>query len=527
MKPLSVPNYKAQSPQPLVETNVNAGMYADLDHTADIPNGALAIAANSRVRIDRTERRVGYSLFTPTKPDSNKVMLLAVFKHDDGTRDTLRFTPSSVYRRGASSWTLWTTGTPLTGGDSDHFQAVVVLDNFVFTNGKDRIYKVDPALNSYDPIIAAPKAKFITGFFNRLVAANYNADVDPANNVMIGWSADGDVTTWDPIVDPSAGAGPLVDSPSDLGDPISGVFGGPSLMVVLRELSVWVATKQPSASNPFNFATAIPGIGCNAPHSATVVPGGLCWYDGKTQALWIWSPGSTPEQISYGKVEREIAKSVDDPSALFSSFDGTKFEYALGVPVPTSGIVRLWTYNIKSKGFTYDEHPLLSDVFDIDYGAPVLTIDELIGPIDSLMGTIDSLVNIGTARTIHLIGRTDGDIYQEDANVDTDNSVEYTCVMESKDFDIPGDDSEVARLAINYVCSKPGILTLKYSIDSGVTYITAKSITMSITKKGLLTWNRGIKARQFRWRIESTSGLFSIVRYKVDFYPRGKSLQNV
>lgn len=524
---LTIPQYKPQTPEKLVESKLNAGMFTDIDHASDIPNGALALAVNARVRTDRTERRVGYSLFTPAAPNANKVMLLTVFKHDDGASDILRFTPSTIHERGAGVWTLWATGTPLTGGVNDHFQAVVVLNNLVFTNGKDRLYKVNSVANTYDPIAAAPKAKYITGFFNRVIAANYLADgAVPANIAGVGWCADGNVDIWDPGVDPSAGFSPIVESTSDLGDGITGVFGGPSLLILLRELSVWVAIKQPIATDPFNFSSAIPGIGCNAPHTAVVIPSGLCWYDARTSALWAWAPGSVPEQISHGKVEREIASAVDDPNNMFASFSGAEFELTLGVPVPTSDIVRLWCYNFKTKAFSYDEQPLVSEVFDIETGPSRLAMDDLVGTIDDLRGTIDELVNIGASRTVHLLGRTDGLIYEEDENVDKDNGSAFTCIMESKDFDIPGEDSQVAQVLIEYICKSPGALTLKYSVDSGVTYKTAKSVNMGISRSALLTWNRAIKARRFRWRLESLNGQFSIIRYKIDIYPSGKSKQD-
>lgn len=526
-----VPQFKPQLPEIISATRINSGMISDID-PADIPNEALTIAQNVRVRLDTTQRRPGYSLFTPSQPDSNKMMLLTTFKHYDGTSDVLRFTPSTVYKRGAGVWTLWTTGTALTGGVDDHFQAVVVLNSLAFTNAKDRIYQVNSGAGTYDPIAAAPKAKFITGFFNRLVAANYLVDgAVPANGAMIGWSADANITIWDPAVDPSAGLGPLVESPSDLGDPISGIFGGTALMSILREQSVWIATKNPSASNPFNFICAVPGIGCNAPQSAAVIPSGLCWYDAHTSALWAWTPGSAPEQISYGKNEREIARHVDDPNLLFSSYSPSDAKYFMGVPVPSSSFVRVWIYDFKTKSMSYDEFPIVGadsvcNIFDIDYGPPTLTYDDLLGTYDALVGTFDSLVNVGIPRTSHIVGITNGALIEEDQSSDIDYSVNYTCVEESKDYSVPDDDINVARIKIGYRVNKPGTITLKYSIDGGVTYHTAKTVTTQITKIAYLTWNRSIKGKMFRWRLESTTGLFDLLSQEVSIYPSGKTRQD-
>lgn len=521
----STPQAQAQQMQLFAGARVNQGMIVDID-PADIPDEALVNAKNARVRVDKSGRRTGTALWTPAAPDANPVLLVFVMREADGTLTTLRFTPSSLYKRSSVAWSLLTPGTALTGAATDRFQAVAVLDKLLFSNGVDRIYLVNLGALTYDVIAAAPKAKYITGFFNRVIAANYNVDgLTAANGAMIGWCKDGDVTVWDNAVDPSAGKTPLLESPSDLGDPITGVFGGTNVMVILRELSIWLATKNPSASNPFNFQAAVPGIGCNAPHSAEVIPGGLCWYDSRTQAVWAYSVGGTPERISFGKIEKEINRGVIDPALLFSSYSAKNLEFQLCSPIANSQLVRTWIHNFATKAWSYDEIPNTTALDDVSFGPPVITIDDLQGEIDQLIGTIDSLVATGEITTSRLIGRSDGTILLETEGADDDAGTSYTTTFESKDFANPVLDNYFARLRFEYECTKPGTLTLSYSKDRGETWKAAKSVEMITGINGLMIFNKTIRAQQLRWRLESTNGLWNLLAYEIHYYPSGTTRQ--
>lgn len=524
-----VPSVRGIMPEqlrPFASARSNVGMITDLD-SIDLPNEALVEALNARVRLDGVSRRLGGAIWTPAKPDSSPVLLLVVFKKKDGTKIVVRFAHNSINKRGVGAWTLLTTGTALTGTVTDRFQAATILDELCFTNGVDRVNKVNAGVTTYDPIAAAPKAKYITGFYNRLVVANYNVDGgNPAAFADVGWSADGNVTIFDPLVDPSAGRGPLVESPSDLGDYITGLFGGTNVLVVLREFSVWIATKNPVASNPFNFQCVVPGIGCNVPNSAVVTPGGLIWYDTTTKSVWAWSLGSSPERISFGKVEKEIARGITDPNLMFASFSGRNLEFALCKPVSGSSLVQKWIFNLTTKGWSFDEIEGITSVNDIQYGPTQITVDDLQGTVDQLVGTVDSLVAGGIVLTSHIMGKSDGDALEETDNLDIDGLANYTTRITSKDFKMPVVEEYVTGLKFEYECEKVGTLTLSYSKNRGQTYITVKSKTMKLGKGQLLLFSRHVRCRHFRWRLESSSGLWSLTDYEVYTYPGGKVQTN-
>src|SRR5690606_38652402 len=258
------PRFTEEKLIPIVGSKVSMGMITSLD-PEDIPNEAVIDAANIRVRYDKTSRRPGTNLLEPTKPDSNTILKLYNFKRNSGDQDFIRFTADGLYRRGASSW-IPIVGT-LTGSVTDRYSVVTAFDKLVFSNnGVDNIQVVDISTDTFAPLGNAPRYKYITAFANRIIGAYYN-ETGTENPAQVGWSADQLITEWDPLTDISAGSGPLIESPGDLADFITGIQGFTNVLVITRERSIWLATKNPSASQPLNFFCAIPGIGCGCPHS--------------------------------------------------------------------------------------------------------------------------------------------------------------------------------------------------------------------------------------------------------------------
>ena len=86
---------------------MSGGQITNVD-AADIPNEALSLAKNVRVRFDKTIRREGFPVFTPAKPDSFRVQRLFEFKQGISTKYFIRVTPNSIYYSNGSTWTQLT-----------------------------------------------------------------------------------------------------------------------------------------------------------------------------------------------------------------------------------------------------------------------------------------------------------------------------------------------------------------------------------------------------------------------------------
>lgn len=511
-----------------VEAQVNKGMITMLD-PADIPLGSMQVLKNATVRFDRTARRPGSTLLLPIKPNGDPVMKLAAIKKKDGTAYTVRFTPTNLYNRGISSWTALT-GT-LTGTQRDRIQTAVVGDELIFANnGADYIQKIDFTLASFGRLGNASKYRYLTGFFNRAVGAARR----DANEVEVGWSGDGNLTQWDSSVDETAGSSPIMESPADLSDFITGLFSWTNIGVLLRERSLWTIQKQAVPQNPFFFASSIPGIGCDSPYSAQVTQTAISFLDRRTGTAYSWSPGSWPEPIGR-PVQKDILSNVDDPQTIFSSYDSLTNEYSICIPQVGSKYVNVWTFNRDSKAWAFNIYYALTSLDDADLATAGITIDQLGDvPIDDLLGTIDSLSPTAKIISTRVYGRDDGSIGQIDVNTDVDApqtdwpvGYPYETEMVSKKFTIPETDIYIAEIRIEYESTRGGTFKLEYSKDGGAkssSWKFAKEVTPTVLGEGrLLIFRRFIKCRQFAWRLTTKSGLFDVLKYEIYVYPSGKS----
>jgi hypothetical protein len=640
---------------------LNRGMNSSFD-PADLDPAMVQMAQNVRVRFDKTIRRLGTTLMTPTKPNSLPVIGLFFFKKNNGDSYYFRFTASTMHYHGgiwtavtpgtavkatgvleasgtfsngetvtigsktytfqtvltnvdgnvliganaaasltnlkaaitlgAGSGTLYaalttahpsvtaTTLTPTTltiealtaglagnaieleetctnaefdgetlsgglevgalaGSATDYFQGAVVLDTFVFANnGVNVLQQFDEVAGTYKPLGNAPEYRYVTGFFNRVVGANLVGS-DP-NAAQIGWSGENNLEEWDPLVDETAGNTPLVESPNDLGDNISGIFGFTNVLAILREQSIWLASKQPIPTFPFNPYCAFPGVGCNAPYSAEITSNGLTWADRRTATVWHYTPGSAPVPIGR-PVERTLMDSADDENLMFASYDPIQNEYTLFIPQAAGGDrIIAWTYNFRSQSWSQDVYWGVSHVSDADFAGAVLTIDQLQGRIDDLAGTINELGAVQDVVPQRAFGRKDGEILLEEDDETTDPAYlaaneNFETLLLSKSYTFPTDDMYVAELRIEIIPIKASdttglcSVTLSYSKDGGATIATPTKTKAFVApfadKPKIFTWTKQIKCRRFAWQLTADDGQFAIIGYEVHVYKSGESSQ--
>jgi len=516
-----------------VEARINQGMITSID-PSDIPLGALRLAKNARVIFDKTGRRPGTVLFGPSAPDSNAVLKVASLKLPDGSGHTVRFTKSSLYDLQSGAWDQ-ITGT-LNGTDQDRFNVANIFDILVFSNnGANPIQVVDFATKTFGDLGDAKAYRYITPFFNRVVGFAHR-DV---NEVEVGWSGEygsssstyKGIDEWDPLVNETSGSGPLVDSPADLNDFITGGFALTNVMAILREKSLWVAVKQPIHTNPFNFYASVPGIGCDSPNSAKLTSHGLCWLDRRTRTVYLWNPGSQPEAIGT-PIERTLINNISTPELVFGSFDPIENAYSVCIPTVGSEIVQVWTFYFEEKAWTYNEYPGISSFDDTELLTARTRIDDLVGTIDQLIGTIDDLSPIDQAISTRVIGRTDGTLVVPDDIADVDaphgafgsDPIPYNTELVSGSFDVPENDIYIARVVIEYEMRVLGSMEFYYSKNGGVDFTFGKSFSPTrLHVPQILTFTKVIKCRKFAWKLTASSGHFDILKYEVWVYPSGQS----
>lgn len=505
-------------PLQLFESAVlNGGMVTQVD-PVDLQPNQLSLAVNVTCRYDVVGRRYGSTAIAPTKPNSNKLLQFVSYKNFSGNVTLYRFDKNSVFARSGGSWTP-ITGAALSGTDNNAITFLGINNRAFFSNQVNVLQEINVGANTYAAAGNSRAYKYYCSFANRIVGANLVSG--SPSPIEVGWCGDVNFTEWNPLVDPSAGSTPLIDNPKEFSDDITGIFGFANQMLVMRERSIWLASKQPSATDPFYFETAVPEVGSDSPNSITQIPSGVAWYDRRLNNVFAYTIGS-PAPVPIGDaVRKTIGTQVVDKTKLFSGWDSVNSEYILGIPIDSSTIVRLWRYNFQTQAWIYDEIGYISRVFALDFSEATGSIDELIGTIDSLVGFIDDLspsVNVPAL----FYGTTTGDILQLNNAVTSDNLVEPTAEIRSKLFKLNPNDINIAQLHIEYIPQLGGSFTLQYSKDGGTTWSTYKAVSFTINDRGkrlTIVCNKNIRSRTFMWRITGTSGTYDIVEYAVYVFP--------
>lgn len=502
---------------PIVIARVNLGMITTTDKT-DIDPSALSNAKNARVRFDKTTRRPDTIPYGDTPPDSNPILGLYSYKDYLNTGFVFRFTRDSIYYN-PDAWTP-IVGT-LSGDDTDRFTIATAFNKIVFSNnGVDQIQVIDQTTDTFARLGNAPRYKYVTVFANRVIGVN-RTDSGVESPIEVGWSGDANPTEWNPLVDPSAGSSPVIESPGDNSDFMTGCFGFTNVLVILKQRSILVGTKNPIAENPFSFYTDVPGIGCNCPYSAVVIPGGLVFADARTGKVYVYTVGQQPTAISM-QIENRLFTSLGNPDLVQGSYDNKNNEYHLSIPLVGSNIIRTWVFNFRTQAWTYDERVDLTLVADIEGTTVGLTIDDLTGTIDDLMGTIDDLVYpTSTVFTSRLYGFADGTIELEVPGV---SDTEYITELTSKTFNLDYTDQYICSIQHEFYCYSDAVIVLSYSKDGGVTWVGAKTYTITeLNVPFLVQYNRQIKCRKITWKLESLIGDWELLYYELLVYRSGPS----
>jgi hypothetical protein len=507
--------------EPLWESKLNGGMISSYD-PQNLDNGQFPLLKNMVTRFDHTSRRNGAKLFTPAKPNANKILGWFLYQKGDGSEKLIRLTRNTIHAASAGAWVALGGGV-LTGSDSDKWRTTILEDRmFATNNGADVIQEIDIVGNVYTNLGNAPKYKYIAGFGDRVVGFFLAGGVPVAT--QLGWSGNRNYAQWNPLVDQSAGSKVLTTSASDSGDFASGIFSFGSVLVLVRNKSIWEATLQPIAQDPFNVYQRVPNIGSDAPDSIAKTPAGIVFADSRTSGIYVYSLGGGIEVIS-DPVKSDIFNSITDPTLLFGSYNQTTREFSLGVGSDISTLVREWTYNFDNKSWAYNEYDSISIIANLDYASGGITIDDLVGTIDALVGTIDNLAP-GKSST-KFYGRTDGELLFDSTTVDTDNSVAFTSEMRSKDFTLPSKKRYINRLHIEYLPRLAGNMSVYFSKDGGVTWNFWKTVnfgSLDLNTYKEIVCKKNIFCRRFMFKVESTAGNFELIKYAIYGDDSGESV---
>ncbi|KKM20370.1 hypothetical protein LCGC14_1646160 [marine sediment metagenome] len=394
-----------------------------------------------------------------------------------------------------------------------------VLGTLVVANGVDKLQKLDLDAETISDLgTIAPASKYVTGFSERVVGAN-NGNSDEAAETL-SWSGNRNLDEYDALEDISAGNKRLDTSPRAIVDPIMGVFGFSSVMIIPRERSIWLATQNPVASDPFNTFRAVPGVGTDLPGSIAIGKEKIIFVDARTRDVTIYSPGNPIQSIG-GPIRDAILANITDPGALVSAYLESENEYF--VAITESDTVKVWGVNLGTGAWWYDEVPSLTSLDSLTLFSAYTSFDDATGTFAAASGDFDGASVTPIVIPTLVYGYSNGVILKEDSSVQQDNSVDYTFELRSKEFKLVGDDVIITRIVVEYQATVSGDIVLQYTRDGGTTWKTGKTVTTSTGKVREIKLNKQIRTKRLMWRITATGGQFDILGYEVHMSAGGES----
>jgi hypothetical protein len=378
----------------------------------------------------------------------------------------------------------------------------------VFIASRDaRIIKIDLKASTYGEVDGAPYARFVTVFADRVVAAGIAPD--SLGSTKIQWSANALPEEWDALENEGAGEENLISSPSDTGDDITGLHALTQEMLILRERSIWVATRQPIVFAPFRFQPISVNHGCDLPYSAVKVENGVIWADYRSKGVWLFQPGSQPQRIS-DQIDDQLFVDLENLKWAEGSYDPFNREYHLGLATaPGEQLTKIWVLNLKTGAWAYDDTPIIQTIGQTVQLDDLIMIDELLGTIDAQnpapSGVINDWEGSEVLPTGILKGTNTGEVLIQSYDADDDwNAFNFEFEWQSHSMAAFELRRTLTDLMLTIEAPISGTATLQESKDE-ISWVNDKVVTITgaTNRQRIGLPRRQITGNDLFWRISS------------------------
>lgn len=501
--------------QEIVVQSVTDGQWTSKSRDK-LPAGSAKIARNARCRDYWIGRRPGTNTII-AKPDSNPVMKIITLHLPGDRKYLVRITDSTIHATRALNGWQAIAGSGLVG--SSRITSTQFFDDLYIATAFAKIIKISVLENTFAEVTDAPKAKFITSFADRIFAANIGPETIGATRIQ--WSANALPEVWDPLENEGAGQENLVSSPSDTGDDITGIHALAQEMLILRERSIWIATRQPIVFAPIRFTPVSVNHGCDLPYSATKVENGVVWADFRTRGVWLFFPGALPIRIS-GPIDNELFTDLANLRWAEGAYDPFNREYHLGLALAEGqDITKVWIFNFDTKAWTHDDSPTVRTIGQ-NVGLDTLTmIDDLVGFIDGLNpspdGVIDDWAGSETLKTGIFKGISTGEVIIQSYDHANDwDGTAFEFEWQSQNIGGFQNRRTIQDLMATVEAPVTGTAVFAESKDEA-TWINDKTVTVTgaANEQRFGLPRRQITGNELYWRVRTTAAQFRLLSWWV------------
>ena len=440
------------------------------------PVGSASFLQDARTREDWIGRRWGYKDFLD-KPNDNHIIRLVNHHSEDGNNYIIRVAHGDLYI--TDDYIVWNKlqvpsiipGNPKVDLDFDalatEVSAAQTFGHLYLANYYQRLLLVDPVANEILEIPGSPKCKYIAAFADRIICAFIDDPVDGVLPFGLQWSNNANPTRYD---GEGSGRENLVSSPSDTGDEITGVFTFGAVLVIFRERSIWLGTRQPFSLAPFRFDAVVTNLGCDMPGSIsrlTDVQGSLTGFifgDSRTRSVYSYTPGSAPIVVpGSARVGTKLLEGLVNPRTVRGTYDPYFNEYHFGFPTNPDRLERLqkfWVMSLANGSISEDTGPACTSIDAILSTSRVLVIDEIQGDVDDLPS---SMANLGVNPTLSVSSIVKGDFFGKALQEDLLEQGDHWFVWQSQDLSSLAFKRTFKNLRIKASSSKSGKIFIEWS----------------------------------------------------------------
>jgi len=498
-------------PEAFIEVlSVIDGMHPDTPRDR-LPQGSLILGENVRTRDGKLRRREGTTSYGGATEDE-EVLNLIPFEDENVTK-LIRITRARIaVDEGLGNWVTYTTGS-----FRKRFDYATFLDKVYVANGESKLREIDFINQTAESIEDAPVAKYVTNFAERTVAANA-----PGAPYTVYWPVNSDPTDW---TGTGSGFEPLVSGTVGLGDAITGLFGYEDNMIILRENSIWVATRLPFADNPMRFEAAFKDFGCDLPHTARAVPGGIIFGNAQRRGVYFYALGSAPVELSYPSIRRHLFLDQVDNEFAQGAYDVEHDEYHIGeaYELDSPKMRRVWVYNRRANSWVKDPLPEITAMSWATTGMSTLFIDDLVGTIDAQVGFINELIDDVEIITDFFKANAGNVFYADDTAITDYNGADYLT-----DIQLPNFGQASRRLTLQdfgaMVESLQGCRVLVSASSDGITWRNEllKIVDASTQLQKLLYRRQRISGSNLYLRLQVYGGDFALESYWLRVLAKGQ-----
>jgi len=410
-----------------------------------------------------------------TLTGSREVNMLAHFEKTTIALGRKRYfivgSKDKIYYWNGTAWADITGAATFTGTETDIWSFTPYGEYFIFTNGKDGLYKWGGTGNIAILGGTPPNAKYVAQFKNYVVAANVAGYYN-----RVAWSAIGEMENWT--------TGDSGEAIVDDVQPIMGLSATTNYLVIFKQFSIYIMNMI-GGDLVFSINKRVERVGCHAPHSITELNNQVYFF-GSNKRIYMFD----------GIEAHDISASIQD---MLAQIKESNFGLIHGITIdslnrlvwliPKGNVTRnnyMVVYDVNiGAWFQYEIEGTVMGVGGYEVEADD-TWNTMLAQPGITWATIDpdrqwDDISYSSGERVNVIGSTDGKVYRMFYTVD-DKGADFTGTFVTKKVEFGAPNVVRRVLQLQHYFKNEGVdrsVTISARIDNEPTFETGETFDLN------------------------------------------------